>query len=52
MPQQRFGVRQDIVELISSEKADYVTLPMVRIYNRPVIAPAEWWESSETLRMR
>jgi hypothetical protein len=45
-------VSQDIIELISSEEADHVTPLMTKIYYRLLIAPSEWWESNEALRVR
>lgn len=52
MSQQRIGIHRDIIELITSEEADEVTPLMDRIYYRLLIAPPEWWESSETLRVK
>jgi hypothetical protein len=48
----RIGVRQDIEELISSMDADKVTPLMTKIYYRLLVAPVEWWESSEALRVK
>ena len=52
MSHKRIGVRLDIVVLISSEEADEVTPLMNKIYYRLLIAPPEWWDGSEALRVR
>jgi len=52
MSDKRIGVRQDIIELVSSEEADDVTPLMTKIYYRLLIAPSEWWQSNEALRVR
>lgn len=49
---QQIGVRDDILALITSEEADEVTQLMSKIHNRLLRAPAEWWESDDTMRVR
>jgi hypothetical protein len=46
------GVRHDIEELISSDEADQVTPLMTKIYYRLLVAPSDWWDSREALRVR
>ena len=48
----QLGIRQDIMELITSDEADQVTPLMSKIYYRLLLAPSEWWDSSESLRVR
>jgi hypothetical protein len=52
MSRKQIGIREDIMRLIDSEEAEEVTQLMVKIYNRLLLAPAEWWESNEALRVR
>jgi hypothetical protein len=48
----QIGVRDDILKLITSEEADEVTQLMSKIYIGLIHAPAEWWESNDTIRVR
>lgn len=52
MRPKRRGLRDDILDLINSEEADQVTQLMSKIYVRLLLAPPEWWESDETMRVR
>jgi hypothetical protein len=52
MSPKQIGMSRDIAELITSQEAEQVTEAMSRIYLRLVRAPAEWWESNETMRVR
>jgi hypothetical protein len=52
MTHQRIGVRKDIAELVDSDEAEAVTSLMTSIYYRLLLAPSEWWESDEALRVR
>ena len=48
----QIGVREDILALINSVEADEVTEMMCKIYLGLIHAPAEWWESNDTRRVR
>lgn len=52
MAHQQIGIHRDIAELISTEEATEVTPLMCHIYYRLLLAPPEWWESKEALRVR
>jgi hypothetical protein len=52
MSPKQIGVRHDIFELITSLEAEQVTEMMSKIYLRLVRAPAAWWESNDTVRVR
>jgi hypothetical protein len=52
MTRQQIGVHRDIAELVTSREADEATPQMAHIYYRLLLAPAEWWEGNETLRVR
>jgi hypothetical protein len=52
MTHQQIGVHRDIAELITSREAQEETPQMARIYYRLLLAPAQWWVGSETLRVR
>src|SRR5215210_169981 len=51
MSHKRIGIRKDIAELVDSDEAEEVTSLMTKIYYRLLIAPSEWWESNEALRV-
>lgn len=48
----QIGVREDILELITSLEAEQVTELMSKIYIGLLYAPAEWWDGNETRRVR
>ncbi len=52
MSRRQIGIHQDIAELITSQEARAVTPLMCHIYYRLLLAPPEWWESKEALRVR
>lgn len=52
MRPKQIGVRDDILELITSLEAEQVTERMAKIYYRLLFAPPEWWESNKTLRVK
>jgi len=52
MSHKRIGIRKDIAELVDSYEAEAVTSLMTNIYYRLLVAPSEWWESNEALRVR
>lgn len=49
---QRIGIHEEIVRLISSAEACQINPLMTRLYYRLLLAPAEWWDSRESLRVR
>jgi hypothetical protein len=47
-----FGINRGIVEAITSEEAEKVTPHICAIYQRLLVAPADWWENKKLLTIK